>query len=386
MTTGDPDPYGNYAWLREHAPVSPLPSASGTATTWLVTSYEHAKACLVDTRLSNDARHGVGVAPDPTADDHDLLATDAPHHTRLRKLAASAFGPRAVEALRPRIERLCAETVAQLAGRAEADLVADYTVPIPVAVIHEVLGIPEHARKAPDRCMDLFFRASLTQPRDAAAARELEEYLDGLIALKRARPGDDLTTKLLGDLDRGDILHEGELRSLLFALVGAGHTTTIPLLGAAVLRLLQHPDALAEVLADPARWRGCVDEALRYDSPVQASVNRYATSGMTLGAAQVGQGDTVLVSLAAANRDPAWFAEPDRFRPDRDPKPHLAFGQGAHFCLGAPLARVEAEIALRALFEGLPGIRLLVDPARVPWTGGPMLRGPGALPVALRAR
>jgi cytochrome P450 len=385
MSIGDPDPYANYAWLRENAPVTEIPSGDQGTTTWLVTSYALAKACLIDPRLSNDTSNATGAVPVPGAADHDLLGTDAPHHTRLRKLASAAFSPRAAEALRPLIERVCLAAVDRLRPHEEADLVAGYTLPVPVEVIHEVLGIPAGEREEPSRCMDLFFRAAFARPQDEAASVELDEYLRRLIEVKRAQPGEDLTSKLLRDLDRGDILHEGELRALLFSVLGAGHTTTIPLLGAAILRLLHDEELLREALADSRLWRLCVEEALRYDSPVQASVSRYATTGMQLGETWIEQGDTVLISLAAANRDPAWFRCPERFEPAREPRPHLAFGQGAHFCLGAPLARVEAEVALQVLFEALPGLLLLRDPEQIPWGWGPMLRGPRELPVALRS-
>ena len=377
---GDPDPYPNYAWLREHAPVAPASGRDG-APVWLVSRYDLARDCLADPRLSADHRNA---ASPPRSDDpleHNLQGTDPPEHARLRRLVAAAFSPRAVEAARPMIARVCRQAVAAFADRGRAELVADYALVVPVAVIHELLGVPPEEQEAPAVCLDRFWRASVAEPPDPASGRYLDDYLRRIVALKRRRPGADLVTMLLGLLDRGELRDEGELRSMLYLLLGAGHATSVPFLAAGMLRLLEHPDQLAALRRDPAGWPACVEEVLRHDPASQASSNRYALSDLTVGGVAVSRGDTVLVSLAAANRDPDRFPDPDRFDSTRPPGPHLAFGHGAHFCLGAHLARAEGEIALRTLVATLPDLALAVDPRQVQWALGPMLRGPRALPV-----
>jgi cytochrome P450 len=387
--TGDPDPYPNYTWLRANAPVSELYTPHREGTAWLVTSYDLARGCLVDPRLSNDDRNSAGAPAafgsgqwDPA---RGLLDLDRPEHARLRRIVVGAFSPGAIERMRPMMTRIVDRALDEMVPLGGCDLVERFSLPVPVDIIHEVLGVPQQLRKDPARCLQLFYRAGLTDPLDTDALAELLEYTADLAAYKRAHPGPDVCTPLLEALESGELRDENELAAMILSVLGAGHVTTVQFLGTAVFRLLQHPDQLALVLDGAVSWQSAVNELLRYDAPVQSTVYRYATEDIELGGVRIARGDAVLISLAAANRDPAQFEDPDAFRVDRATQGHIAFGHGAHLCLGAHLARLEGEIALDRVFRRLKGLRLAVAPEEVVWTYGPMLRGPRALPVAYHA-
>lgn len=381
----DPDPYPNYAWMREHAPVSPIFSPHAAGTTWLVTSYDLVRASLADTRLSNDDRNSSGPPAPFGSGEWDpargLLDLDRPEHARLRRLVAGAFSPGAVDRMRGMVQRVTDDAIDSFAGSGACDLVESFSLPVPVGIIHEVLGVPASQREAPSRCLDLFYRAGMTQPIDVAALTALLDYVKRLTDYKHANPGDDVAAHLLRGIESGDLRDENELLSMVLSVLGAGHVTTVQFLGCAVLRLLQHPDQLAAAREGRIPWAAVVNEVLRYDSPVQASAYRYASQDLEIGGVKIAKGDSVLISLAAANRDPERFEEPDRFRADRDARGNVAFGHGTHLCLGAQLARLEGEIALETLFRRLPDLSLDVRTDDVVWAYGPMLRGPRRLPV-----
>lgn len=377
----DPDPYPNYRWLRENSPACPMASGDAEEVTCFVTSYDLVRAGLLDPRLSADPRNSAAAGAVP-ARDRSVLDTDPPDHSRLRQVVSRAFSQSAVAALRPRITRICQETIAAFAGRGRADLMAEYSLIVPVVVIHELLGIPSQVREEPSVFMDRFWRAAASRVPDQDAVEFVDEYVTRILAYKRAAPGEDVTTTLLRALETGDLRDESELRGMLAALLGPGHITTVPLVAAGIVRLLEHPAQLAKAVADPGRWPDVVEELLRHDSVVQASTDRYALEDLVIGGTEVPKGSTVLMSLAAANRDPARFDDPDSFDIDRPQRGHLAFGHGAHFCLGAHLGRAEAEIALATLFEMLPDLRLTTPPEEIVWTFGPMFRGPAAIPAA----
>lgn len=377
---GDPDPYPNYAWLREKAPVSALFSPHGIGGTWLITSYDIARSALADPRLSNDNRNsGDQLTVEPAEDDdtaRGLLDLDRPEHARLRKLLNSSFSPQAVERWRPMIERVCHAAVDRIAGAGRADLVSAFALPVPVAIIHEVLGVPEDQRKDAGRCLDLFYRAGLARPNQVEPYRELISYVDQLIDYKQRHRADDITSLLLRHLDDGRLRDERELRSMVLAVLGAGHVTTVQFFGCAILRLLTHPAQRDALLNGHTGWSDGVNEMLRVDSPIQATVYRYATEDLELGGVRIARGDAVLISLAAANRDPGRFERPDAFDIHRPSRSNLAFGYGAHLCLGAHLARLEGAIGLEVLFRRLPDLRLDMSYQDVVWVYGPMLRGP----------
>ncbi|MEU1814895.1 cytochrome P450 [Streptomyces roseifaciens] len=413
------DPYPYYARLRTTGPAARVALANGTEA-WLVTGYRQAREVLADPRFSNVPPRAAGrPKPDSPAQRargclaRHMLNTDAPDHTRLRRLTTAAFTPRRVDALRPRIEQLTAELVADvaagLAREGTADLVDAFAFPLPVLVIGEVLGVP-----AADRADLRTWTYRVGSPADALPAGAVDEawtslhaYFTALIAHKRRIPGDDLFSALVHDEGEGG-LDDGELLAMAFLLLFAGYETTMNLLASASLLLLTHPRELAAARqGGPGAWAAVAEEALRHASPLEGTTWRRTTEEVDLGEGVVLPADaSVLVVLAAANRDPEAFAEPDAFRPARyaaagersgdgtggkaggrageRAAPHAAFGHGPHFCLGSRLARLEAEVALPMLFgEGsrMPEFSLAADPALLPYRPGLLVRGPRHLPV-----
>lgn len=365
------DPYPGYAWLREHDPVCPVGGPHVPGRMWLVTRYDDVRACLADRRLGS----GAPVGPDPHPP--GLSNLDDPGHARLRRIVAAAFTPAAVSRLRDRTARTCAHAVESFAGRGRADLVAEYTREVPVAVMHDLLGVPEAERAPAADVLDMWYRAKFRQPRDEAKLAEVLSYVRKLVAYKRTHPGDDLTTRLI---ESGELTGD-ELEVMVMTLIGAGHITTIQFLGTTVLRLLGDPGRRAALLGGDIDWSRAINELLRLDSPSHVAEYRYAGESMTIADARVAEGDVVLLSLAAANRDPNRFPDPGTLDLTRDARPHLAFGHGAHTCLGSHLVKLETEIAITTLFGRLPDLTLDVPSGEVDWGYAPTFRGPRALPV-----
>ncbi|MFE2236332.1 cytochrome P450 [Streptomyces sp. NPDC059442] len=375
------NPYPYYAELREAGPVHAVRTAYGMDA-WLVVGHEEARAALTDPRLSKSASVVDLVPLEEEAVGLHLLAVDPPDHTRLRKLAAGAFTGRRVENLRPRVQRLADELVDAMLPAGGADLVDSFAFPLPIIVICELLGVP-----AEDR--DTFRRWSneLVTPSGEISEQEAVEgfaaYLDELIEDRRAsRPTDDLLSALLAhSAEDGDRLSRSELRAFVYLLLIAGHETTVNLITNTVRALLTHPDQLAALRADFGLIDGAVEEGLRYEGPVENATLRFSREPVAFGDVVVPARSAVLVCLASGDRDPDRFPDPDRFDIRRDPRGHLAFGHGIHFCLGAPLARLEARIAIRTLLERLPGLEL--DPGAGPleWLPGGLMHGVRHLPV-----
>jgi cytochrome P450 len=388
------DPYPLYHRLRAEDPVHRSPLGF-----WVLTRHADVLAVLRDPRMSRDPRRSQRVALlRASAEVDELLAAeeaapsmlfvDPPDHPRLRTLVNKAFTPAAVERLRPRVEELVAGLLERVAGAGAMDVVEELAYPLPVTVICELFGVPEADR---DR-----FRAwsrglvHLLDPLVASDALEralqarqaLRGYLAGLIAERRAHPSGDLLTALIAAEDQGHQLSEAELVSMCVLLLVAGHETTVNLIANGMLALLRDPEARAWLQAEPGLARGAVEELLRYDSPVQFT-SRHALADLDVGGRRVRAGETVVAVLGAANRDPAQFPAPDRLDLARAPNRHLAFGGGIHFCLGAPLARMEAAIAIPAMLARLPGLELgLAPPVRRDTV---TLRGLASLPVTFRA-
>ncbi|MEW2514218.1 cytochrome P450 [Streptomyces sp. NPDC046870] len=376
------DPHPMYARLRERGPVHRVRLAmpGGAWETWLVVGYEEARAALADPRLAKDSAKTGYVPLDEQLIGKYLLVADPPQHTRLRGLVARAFTMRRVERLRPRIQRITDDLLDDMLPRGRADLVDALAYPLPITVICELLGVPEIDRAE--------FRKLSTQvvaPTDAdserAATVRFAEYLTELIEDKR-RAGP--TGDLLGDLIRttaedGDRLSMDELRGMAYLLLIAGHETTVNLIGNAVLALLTHPAQLAALRADSTLLEGAVEETLRWEGPVENATYRYAAEPLKIAGSSIGRGDDVLIGLTAAQRDGRRFADPDRFDIRRDTRGHLAFGHGIHYCLGAPLARLEAGIAIGTLLDRAPGLALDGEPGE--WLPGMLMRGVRSLPV-----
>ncbi|MBN0044566.1 cytochrome P450 [Streptomyces actuosus] len=376
------NPHPVYAQLRERGPVHRvrMPAPAQEQVAWLVVGHEEARAALADPRLAKDGNKlGITFLDEEQIGKY-LLVTDPPQHTRLRKLVSRAFTMRRVEALRPRIQQITDELLDAMLPSGRADLVEAFSFPLPITVICELLGVPELDRAEFRKLSTESVAPTSFDSQEAATAR-LAEYLGELIEDKRCTgSGDDL----LGDLIRttsedGDRLSAGELRGMAYLLLLAGHETTVNLITSGVHALLTHPDQLAGLRSDMSLLDSAVEEMLRYEGPVENGTFRFAAEALEIGGVRIEQGEEVMVGLTAGNRDPARHCDPDRFDIRRDPRGHLAFGHGLHFCLGAPLARAEARIALRSLLERAPDLALDGTPG--PWLPGMLIRGMRALPV-----
>ncbi|MFJ3881042.1 cytochrome P450 [Streptomyces sp. NPDC090077] len=377
-------PHAVYERLRRTAPVSRIAGTDGLPA-WLITRYDDVRAALADPRLSLDKKNAAeggyrGLAL-PPALDANLLNMDPPDHTRIRKLVGRAFTPRRVEQLRTPIRATADHLLDALGTAGTADLVAAYAAPLPIIVICDLLGIPEDRRPDFRSWTDALV---VPDPDRPAAAKEAVVAMLGffteLMAHKRARPADDLLSDLIAVRDgEGDHLSEDELMSLAFLILFAGYENTVQLIGNAVHTLLQHPEQSELLRKDPSLIPAAVEELTRYEGPVLLAIRRFPTEDVTIAGVTIPAGETVLLSPAAANRDPARFSRPDVLDFDRDTAGHVALGHGIHYCLGAPLARAETEIALAALLDRYPTLA----PASPTPTWRPSLRARGltTLPV-----
>ncbi|MFE3657391.1 cytochrome P450 [Streptomyces sp. NPDC059165] len=383
------DPFPLYRRLREEGPVCRAVIAGGLEA-WLVTRYEDGLEALSDPRLSSDVRD----ASDPRlmqslpATEREsmlsnMLRSDPPDHTRLRRLVSKAFTARRVAELRPRVQEVTDRLLDAVSPAGRADLVADFALPLPVTVISELLGVPTTERNDFQRWTDdmILRRAQQPDPEVVDAAwRQMRTYLTRLLADKRARPGDDLLSALVTARDEEQRLNEDELIAMAFLLLVAGYITTVNLIGGGMAALLAHPDQLALLRGDPELLPGAIEEFLRYDGPVSPGIARFAREEVTIAGVTIPRGDTVLIASAIADRDPDRFHDPDRLDITRRDNAHLAFGHGIHYCLGAPLARLEGQIAIGSVLRRLPDIALAVPPGELTWRPGG-LRGPTRLPV-----
>ncbi|MFD8734553.1 cytochrome P450 [Streptomyces sp. NPDC059618] len=376
------DPHPVYAELRALGPVHRvrLPPPDEAHETWLVVGYEEARAALADPRLAKDGSAAGFVFYGEELIGRHMLLADPPQHTRLRSLIAGEFTGRRVAALRPRIQEITDELLDAMLPHGRADLVESFAYPLPLTVICELLGVP-----GPDRPA---FRALSTEtvaPTSAESAEkafvELAAYLGDLIEDKRcAGPSDDLLSGLIRTTaEDGDRLSPQELRGMAFLLLVAGHETTVNLVTSVVRSLFAHPDQFAALRADMTLLDGTIEETLRHDGPVENATFRYAAEPLDIGGTSIAAGEEVMICLTAADRDPARYPEPDRFDMRRTTRGHLAFGHGIHFCLGAPLARLEAQVALRTLLERCPD--LAPDGPPDGWLPGMLIRGVRHLPV-----
>ncbi|MGW0731590.1 cytochrome P450 family protein [Streptomyces sp. NPDC002851] len=393
------DPYPAYAWLREHAPVHRTELPSGVEA-WLVTRYADARQALADQRLSkNPAHHDepahakgkTGIPGERKAElmTH-LLNIDPPDHTRLRRLVSKAFTPRRVAAFAPRVQELTDQLIDSFAGRGEADLIHEFAFPLPIYAICDLLGVPREDQDDFRDWAGMMIRHG-GGPRGGVArsVKKMRGYLAELIHRKRTDPDEDpadLISGLIKASDHGEHLTENEAAAMAFILLFAGFETTVNLIGNGTYQLLRHPDERARLQRSLAEGETGlletgVEELLRYDGPVELATWRFATEALRIGGQDIAPGDPVLVVLAAADRDPDRFDGPDTLDLSRRDNPHLGYGHGIHYCLGAPLARLEGRTALATLLRRLPDLRLGVDPGDLRWRGGLIMRGLRTLPV-----
>lgn len=343
------DPHPVQAQLRVEAPVHRVRIPGGRSV-WVVTRYADARAALTDPRLAK------GIDPDEPPISH-MLNNDPPEHTRLRRPLARAFTARRVEQLRPRIEEIADELLDALAGRDEVDLIAEFALPLPVTVICELLGVPERDRPE----LRAWSTALTNDNRRAAQAVgfAMTRYFAQLVRAKQADPGDDLLSALV--VDTADQLGDHELMSTAVLLLTAGHETTVRLIANGTLALLRHPDQLAALRTDRSRLPAAVEELLRFDGPLNTATARITTEPVEIGGVLIPEGARVFIGLSSANRDPDRFPDPDELDLDRQPGGHIAFGHGIHHCVGAPLARLEGEIAFGKLLDRFPKLALATD-------------------------
>lgn len=387
------DPYPFYQRLREQDPVH-WNQVLGFGM-WVLTRYADVMAVLRDPRFSAQRRSAdvvqevLEIFPQegemsPLVRANTMLSSDPPDHTRMRTLVNKAFTPRAVEAMRPRIQAIVDSLLDAAQERGGMDVIADLAYPLPVIVIAEMLGVPPEDRDQFKRWSDDVVTtiepvlSPEAQQRAQRASLELAEYFRGIVEVRRREPRDDLLSALIAAEEQGDRLTEDELYATCILLLVAGNETTTNLIGNGMLALLRHPDQLQRLREEPSLLEPAVEEMLRYESPVQLTA-RVALTDVEVGGRTVGRGQLVLTVLGAANRDPAQFPEPDRFDVARRDNRHLAFGHGIHYCLGAPLARLEAQVAFRSLLARFPRLEPAFE--RPQWRPAVTLRGLATLPV-----
>ncbi|SDS88799.1 Cytochrome P450 [Microlunatus soli] len=381
------DPYPTYAQLRANTPVTKVRSPHGFDM-WLLVRFDDVSAALTDRRMSRDLRN----APDEVlaytgstdiATNQNLLTLDPPDHTRMRKLVQSAFTSRRVRDLEESVAELVQRLMDAMTGRPQVDLVPALGFALPLTVICRLLGIPNRERPEFRRWMDGLMMSGGGQ---AAADRlresqhRLVEYFQGLVRRKRIDPGDDLLSAMIEATDNDQQLSADELVGLTFNLLVAGHETTVGLLSTSMMLMITHPEQLAAVQSEPERWGDAIDEVLRFEGPAGISL-AITTEDVEYAGQLIPAQSVVAALLQSANRDPGRFDHPDRFDVAREGRSHLGFGAGLHRCIGAPLAKMEARIAVPMMFERFPDIALDTD--QLQWMPTPFFRQLRTLPVRL---
>jgi cytochrome P450 len=378
------NPYPFYARLRATSPVCPTKLLG--QRTWLVTRYDDAFMVFKDERFVKDwlprTRWLHAVSGGLT---RHMLNEDGPDHIRLRTLVHKAFTPSLVERLRERIQSACDELLEDLAAKGRMDLMNGYALTLPLTIIAELLGIPAEHRNR----LHSLTRSSLSASGLLDVLRSLPDQrltirrLRKLIAERRREPRDDLITALVQAEEAGDKLSEHELVATIFLLLIAGYETTVNLIGSGALALLQHTEERERLVRNPALAGSAIEEVLRYTSPLDLASQRFAREDLTIRDVAISQGDVVIAVVGSANHDETQFPDPETFDITREPNKHLAFGQGLHFCIGAPLARMEGQIALMTLFRRFPNLRLAQEPETLRWRKSLIVRGLEQLPVVL---
>lgn len=384
------DPYAAYARLRDQMPVARVALPDRRAA-WLVTRYDDVAALLRDARFVKDMKNArtpdeLGREPwlprmfRPLA--RNMLDVDMPDHARLRGIVQKAFAPRLVERLTDRIQTLADDLVSGSKGK--MDVIRDYALPIPTTIIAEMLGVPAEDRHRFHHWSSAIVAADssrLGTVRAIPGAMKFLRYIRKLVENRRAGPRDDLISSLVQAEDEGQRLNADELVSMIFLLLIAGHETTVNLIGNGTLALLANPEQRQRFQTEPEMGAKAIEELLRFDGPLELATERYAREDVRIANVTIPRGELVYAVLASANRDERQFPDPDSLILSRDPNRHLAFGLGIHFCLGAPLARLEGRIAITTLFRRAPHMELDRPRAALRWRRSLVLRGVESLPV-----
>ena len=413
------NPFPLFAQLRAERPVCRATLPDRTPI-WLVTRYDDVNLVLKDERFAKN-RH-VAMTPEQLRKlpwvpqmfrplERNMLDLGPPDHTRLRSLVQKAFSPRLVEHMRERIQSLADELLICHAGTGEIELIRDFALPLPLTIITEILGVPVRDRQKfhkwskvivsanphtlrlvstlPGKRFHKWSKLIVTANRFKvplgffSAVWKFNRYLHSLFNVKRADPGDDLTTALLQAEEAGEQLSEDELLGMIFLLLIAGHETTVNLISGGTLALLQNPDQMQKLRVDPSLINTAIEELLRYTAPVFMTTERFAREDVIIRGVTIRRGEIVFGVIGSANRDEAIFETPGELDISRENNRHLAFGNGTHFCLGAPLARLEAQIAINTLLQRAPDLRMNVPSESLRWRRSLILRGLESLPLAL---
>ncbi|WP_067533934.1 cytochrome P450 family protein [Nocardia crassostreae] len=380
-------PHAVHRRLREEGAVRRVELPGGAAA-WFVTREADVRQGLADPRLSIDkraARDGYVGFSLPPALDANLLNIDPPDHTRLRRLVSHAFTRGRIAGLGRRIQEEADRLLDKMAGCERVDLIAEFAAPLPMTVIGDLLGIPEADRGRFRGWTEALLAPDPNRPQEAKlAVVAMEKFLLELIEDKRAMPSDDFLSDLIAVRDDGsDRLTEDELVSLAFLTFWAGYQNSVDLIGNGLLALLDNPDQLAALRSSAEVSNEAIEELLRYAHPSQFGIRRFPLEDITIGGVDIPAGETVLLGVASANRDPHRFTDPERLDLSRAENPHLALGHGVHYCLGAPLARLEARIAIRSVLDRFPSIELAIPRGEVRWRSSFREHGLRELPVTV---
>lgn len=357
-------------------------------TAWLIARYEDALSALKDKRFSKDKLNAGEKQPWMPAFfkplTRNMLDLDDPDHARLRGLVHKAFTPPLIESLRKSIQELTEELIESAKTRIRMDLIAEFALPLPVAVISQMLGVPVNERHKFHRWSAAVVSAqssTLGSIKAIPSVFSFLRYIRRLIKRRRKNPENDLTSALVQAEESGDKLSEDEIVAMIFLLLVAGHETTVNLIGNGMLALFAHPGQMDKLKREPALAASAVEEFLRFDGPLEMTTERYSLDRIELSGITIPAGALVYVVIASANRDERQFERPDQMDITRANNRHLGFGQGSHYCLGAPLARLETQIATTALLRHMPNLHLAVPYREIRWKPGLVLRGVRALPV-----
>jgi cytochrome P450 len=384
------DPFPFYARLRAEAPVFQT-SIRPHGKAWLITRYDDVVALFKDPRLAKD-RHNA-MTPQQLkkafrlpgifkALEQGLLSLDDPQHARVRNLVHKAFTPRLIEQMRDQVQVLANDLLDRAERKGNLDLIADFAAPLPLTTIGRILGMPPTDNDKFYRWTKTFVNAGSSNPIVLVPTLlRFMHYLRGLIKERRARPQDDLISALVLAKEGTDHMSDDEVLAMIFLLLSAGHETTVNLIGTGTLALLQHPEQMAKWRSDPTLAKTGIEELVRYVCPVEMATERYAREDLTLAGTKIPRGELVIGVIASANRDSSVFEEPNRLDISRENNRHVAFGIGAHYCLGAPLARLEGQIGISSLLTRFPNLRLQVPADQLKWRGTFIVRGLETLPV-----